>query len=87
MVVCTLAKSGSRPIGNSVASQNTPGRFASGRLSDAEDVPVRTVTEIVLVVPSATLDGVTLQVEFVGNPVHVKVTVPETFAAEPSKRG
>jgi hypothetical protein len=45
------------------------------------------VTEIVVVVPSATLEGVMLQVEFAGAPVQVKVAVPATFAAELSSNG
>jgi hypothetical protein len=75
------------PIGNKTANQNVFGRFIGGDNNDEDDTPVRTVTEIVVVFPSATLEGVTLQVEFLGNPVHVKFTVPEMFAAEPSNKG
>jgi hypothetical protein len=65
-----------------------PGRFASGREDRAvEETPVRTVTEIVVVLPSATLAGVTLHVEFAGAPVQVKVAVPGMFAAELSSKG
>ena len=49
--------------------------------------PVRTVTETVVVFPSATLAGVTLQVEFAGAPVQVKVAVPGIFAAELRSNG
>jgi hypothetical protein len=74
--------------GNSAASQNMPGRFVSGRKDCAvEETPVRTVTEIVVGLPSATVDGVMLQVEFAGSPVQVKVAVPATFAAERSSNG
>jgi hypothetical protein len=52
-----------------------------------EETPVRTVTEIVVALPSATLDGVTLHVEFAGAPVQVKLTVPVTLAAELSSNG
>jgi hypothetical protein len=74
--------------GNSVASQNMLRRFAGGGKDCAvEETPVRTVTEIVVGLPSATVEGVMLHVEFAGNPVHVKVAVPETFAAELSSSG
>jgi hypothetical protein len=74
--------------GNSVASQNIPGRLISGReVCAVEETPVRTVTEIVVVLPSATLDGVMLQVEFAGAPVQEKVAVPGMFAAELSSNG
>jgi hypothetical protein len=49
--------------------------------------PVRTVTETVVVLPSATLEGVTLQVELAGAPVQVKVAVPGTLAAELTSNG
>lgn len=44
--------------------------------------PVRTVTETVVVLPSATLAGVMLQVALAGMPVQVKVAVPGMLAAE-----
>lgn len=63
-------------------------RFVRGREeSVALATPVRTVTETVVVLPSATLAGVILQVEFAGAPVHVKVAVPAIFAAELSSSG
>ena len=52
-----------------------------------EATPVNTVTETVVVVPSATVEGVILQVEFAGIPVQVNVTEPGTFAAELSSNG
>jgi hypothetical protein len=52
-----------------------------------DETPVRTVTEIVVVLPNATLAGVTLQVEFAGAPVHVKIAVPGMLAAELSSNG
>jgi hypothetical protein len=65
-----------------------PGGFISGRKDCAVvETPVRTVTEIVVVLPSATVEGVMLQVEFAGAPVHVKVAVPGMFAAELSSNG
>jgi hypothetical protein len=74
--------------GNIVASQNILDRFIDGREEFAVDeTPVRTVTEIVVVLPSATLAGVTLQVEFAGAPVQVKVAVPGILAAELSNNG
>ena len=74
--------------GNSVASQNMPRRFAGGRNDCAvEETPVSTVTETVVALPSGTVEGVMLHVEFAGNPVHVKVAVPETLAAELSSNG
>jgi hypothetical protein len=74
--------------GSRVASQNILGRFIDGHeVCAADETPVRTVTEIVVALPNATLDGVTLQVEFAGAPVHVTLTVPVTFAAEPSSNG
>ena len=80
--------SATRLNGNSVASQNMPDRFVNGREDCAvEETPVRTVTETVVVLPSATLDGVMLQVEFAGAPVQVKVAVPGMFAAELSSKG
>jgi hypothetical protein len=36
----------------------------------------------VVALPSDTLEGVIVQVEFAGMPVQVKLAVPETFAAE-----
>jgi hypothetical protein len=78
-----VRRSPTRLNGNSAASQNIPDRFISGREDCAEEVtPVRTVTEIVVVLPSATVDGVMLQVEFAGAPVQVKMAVPGMFAAE-----
>jgi hypothetical protein len=78
----------SKPTGNRDPSQNPLHRFvSSGETSDVEDTPVRTVTETVVVLPSATLEGVTLHVEFAGIPAQVKVAVPETFAAELSSKG
>ena len=53
----------------------------------AEATPVNTVTETVVVVPSATVEGVILQVEFAGIPAQVNVTEPGTFAAELSNNG
>ena len=74
--------------GNKVASQNIVRSFPDGHeVCAVEETPVRTVTEIVVALPNATLDGVTLQVEFVGAPVQVKLTVPVTLAAEPSSNG
>lgn len=78
----------SKPIGNRVASQNIPGRLLNGGETIAEEeTPVRTVTETVVVLPRATVAGVTLQVEFAGNPVQVKIAVPGIFAAELSSNG
>jgi len=83
-----VLRSETRLKGNSIASKDIPSRFVSGReVCAVEDTPVSTVTEIVVGLPSATVDGVMLQVEFAGNPVHVKVAVPETFAAELSSNG
>ena len=74
--------------GNKVASQNKLGRFIDGHeVRAVEETPVRTVTETVVAFPSATLEGVTLQVEFAGAPVQVKLTVPVTLAAELSSNG
>jgi hypothetical protein len=74
--------------GNRVANQNMFRRFIDGHeVCAVEETPVRTVTEIVVALPNATLDGVTLQVEFAGAPVHVKLAVPVTFAAELSSNG
>jgi hypothetical protein len=74
--------------GNRLASQNRFGRFIDGHeVRAVEETPVRTVTETVVAFPSATLDGVTLQVEFAGAPVQVKLTVPVTLAAELSSNG
>jgi hypothetical protein len=81
-------RNASKLSGNKVASQRTSDRFVCGREEDVALVtPVRTVTETVVVLPSATLAGVTLQVEFAGAPVHVKVAVPTIFAAELSSSG
>ena len=76
-MIVAFSTNPTRLNGNSVASQNISGRFTGGREDCAvEETPVRTVTETVVVLPSATLDGVTLQVEFAGAPVQVKVAVP-----------
>ena len=83
-----VLRTATRLKGNSAASQTISARFVRGRVDCAvEDTPVRTVTEIVVVLPSATLDGVMLQVEFAGAPVQVKVAVPGMFAAELSNNG
>jgi hypothetical protein len=83
-----VLRSATRLNGNNVASQNIPGGFVSGREDCAVvETPVRTVTEIVVVLPSATVEGVMLQVEFAGAPVHVKTAVPGMFAAELSRSG
>lgn len=77
-----------RLIGTNIANQIMPSRFGCGR--SAEDVavtPVRIVTETVVVLPSVTLEGVTVQVALAGTPVQEKLAVPETFAAELSSRG
>jgi len=78
----------SRPSGHSPASHRNVDRVAE-ELEDgaAEATPVNTVTETVVVLPSVTVEGVILQVEFAGIPVHVNVTVPGTFAAELSNSG
>lgn len=76
-----------RPNGNNVASQNMLSRFVEGRESAELVTPVRIVTDTVVVLPRATLAGVTLHVEFAGAPAHVKVAVPGMFAAEPSNSG
>ena len=49
--------------------------------------PVRTVTEIVVVLPRATLAGVMLHVALAGMPPQVKTTVPGMFAADVRSRG
>lgn len=84
-----VLRNASKPSGKTVASQKTLVRFRNGGGEECAVLvtPVRTVTETVVVLPSVTLAGVTLQVEFAGNPVQVKVAVPETFAAEPSSSG
>ena len=84
-----VLRTATRLNGNSAASQTISGRFVHGGREDCavEETPVRTVTEIVVVLPSATLDGVMLQVEFAGAPVQVKVAVPGMFAAELSSSG
>jgi hypothetical protein len=83
-----VLRNATRPNGNSVASQTILGRFIGGRKDCAvEETPVRTVTEIVVVLPSVTLEGVILQVEFAGAPVQVRVAVPGMFAAELSSNG
>ena len=74
--------------GNKAASQNILDRPIGDREGIAALVtPVRTVTETVVVLPSATLAGVTVQVEFAGAPEQVKVAVPGMFAAELSSKG
>ena len=87
MPVRRVRRNASRPSGHSPASHRN-GRIAE-ELDDGavEATPVNTVTEIVVVLPSVTVEGVTLQVEFAGIPVHVNVTVPGTFAAELSNSG
>ena len=83
-----VLRSATKPNGNNPASQNIPRRLIGGREDCAvEETPVRTVTEIVVVLPSATVDGVMLQVEFAGAPVQVKTAVPGMFAAELSSNG
>lgn len=83
-----VLRKASKPTSNRAASQNALRRFISGgETSEVEDTPVRTVTEIVVALPSATLEGVTLHVKFAGVPVHLKVAVPETFEAELSNKG
>ena len=83
-----VLRSAKKLTGKSVASHNIPGRCVSGRdVCAVEETPVRTVTEIVVALPSATVEGVMLQVELAGNPVHVNVAVPETLAAELSSNG
>jgi hypothetical protein len=88
-----VLRKASKPIGNRVASQNILDRFIVCRFivgrekSAVDETPVRTVTEIVVVLPKATLEGVTLHVEFAGNPVQVKIAVPGMFAAELSSNG
>ena len=83
-----VLRSATKPNGNNPASQNIPRRLIGGREDCAvEETPVRTVTETVVVLPSATVDGVMLQVEFAGAPVQVKTAVPATFAAERSSNG
>jgi hypothetical protein len=71
---------GNKVIGSNIASQTLikPGLM----LEDVVVTPVRTVTETVVVLPSDTLEGVIVQVEFAGMPVQVKLAVPETFAAD-----
>ena len=49
--------------------------------------PVRTVTETVVVLPSATLAGLMLQVALAGTPVQAMAAVPGTLAAEERSRG
>lgn len=77
----------SKPIGNRAESQNKPDLSINGVNSAVDETPVRTVTETVVVLPSITLAGVTLQVEFAGAPAQVKVAVPGMFAAELSSNG
>jgi hypothetical protein len=74
---------GNKLIGSKIASQTILVLLVSGLLlEDVVVTPVRTVTETVVAVPSDTLEGVIVQVEFAGMPVQVKLAVPETFAAE-----
>jgi hypothetical protein len=88
MLVRRVRRNASRPSGNSPANHRNAGLVAD-KLEDgaAEATPVNKVTETVVVLPSAAVEGVTLQVEFAGIPVHVNVTVPGTFAAELSSSG
>jgi hypothetical protein len=82
-----LFRSITRPIVNTETNQIT-GRLIRERDESAVAVtPVNTVTDTVVSLPRATLAGVTLQVEFVGAPVQVKLAVPPTFAAELSNNG
>ena|SRR5271170_5759179 len=81
-------RSASKLSGNKVANQAILVRYTRGRADAAALVtPVRTVTETVVMLPSATLAGVTLQVEFAGAPIQVKVAIPGMFAAELSSNG
>jgi hypothetical protein len=81
-------RSAGKPNGNKIANQNILGCFLNDREKRVlEETPVSTVTETVVVVPSATVEGVTLQVEFAGVPAQVKVAVPGMFAAELSSNG
>ena len=74
---------GNKLIGSSIASQTLPDALKPGiLLEDVVVTPVRTVTETVVALPSDTLEGVIVQVEFAGMPVQVKLAVPETLAAE-----
>ena len=77
----------SNPTGNKAASQKLLDRLIGGDENAVDETPVRTVTEIVVVLPSGTLAGVTLQVEFAGNPVQVNFAAPGMFAAEVSSNG
>lgn len=77
-----------KPSGDSIANHRSVGRAAEEwKDGVAEATPVNTVTEIVVVLPSGTVEGVILQVEFAGIPVQVNVTEPGTFAAELSNSG
>jgi hypothetical protein len=83
-----VRRNASRPSGDNPANHRNVDRTAEERADGAaEATPVSTVTEIVVVLPSETVEGVTLQVELAGIPVQVKATVPGTFAAELSSRG
>ena len=83
-----VLRKASNPTGNNAVSQKLLDRLIGGRDKSAVDeTPVRTVTETVVVLPSGTLAGVTLQVEFAGNPVQVKFAVPAMFEAELSSNG
>ena len=74
---------GNKLIGSNSTSQILLEPLKPGLLlEDVGVTPVRTVTETVVALPSDTLEGVIVQVEFAGMPVQVKLTVPETFAAE-----
>ena len=64
-----------------------PSARGDGGLAATRLTPVRTVTEMVAVLPSATPPGVTLQVALAGAPEQVKVAVPGVVAAEVSSRG
>ena len=71
-----------------MVAQSIFGRAVRGCAgTTAVATPVSTVTEIVLVLPRVTLEGVTLQVEFAGAPAQANVTTPGTFATEPSNNG
>ena len=82
-----LRRRNRRPSGMRAASHSVLcGAGAAGYI-DAVLTPVRTVTETVVVLPSAMLAGVMLQVALAGVPVQVKVAVPGMMAAELSRSG
>lgn len=72
-----------KPHGSSTASQTScrvQGR--SGGCSSTPARPVATVTEMVVVPPSAGADGLTVQVECAGTPAQVNVALPGSPATE-----